>query len=188
MDRRAGGVNPALPDFLGLFCLSHGPLLLSMFVTYLYSFIKGKQVGSTQIPPTLYALCPASFTVLFPVNGSWIILCPSLIYGQPAMISDVARLLFSSAASPDHHVQDTLLRVEFDSFRFCCCHFLHPPFPSSLCLSMVSILKLSAVTWLFIEDMAECLVGWTGGLMIGLCLMGSVTGKGTVYPFFIRDG
>ena len=86
------------------------------FVTYLYSFIKGKQVGSTQIPPTLYALCPASFTVLFPVNGSWIILCPSLIYIQAVLITDMVRLWFSSAASPDHHVQDALLWVELNSF------------------------------------------------------------------------
>lgn len=107
------------------------------FVTYLCSFIKGKHIGSTQIPPTLYALNFDSFIFFFPVNGSCCIWCPSLIYSQSALITDVVRLLFSTVACLNHHVQDTLLWVEFNSFRFCCCHFLHPSFLLSLRLSML---------------------------------------------------
>jgi len=88
------------------------------FVTYLYSFIKGKQVGSTQIPPTLYALCFDSFTVLFPVNGSCCIF-RSLLNIQSARINnDMVRLWFSSADCLNHHVQDALLWVELNSFWF----------------------------------------------------------------------
>jgi hypothetical protein len=62
VDRRAGGVNPTLPDFLGLFCLLHDSLLLSQ--GFYYSVKVGKFMGSTQIPPTFLALCLVVISVL----------------------------------------------------------------------------------------------------------------------------
>jgi hypothetical protein len=85
-------------------------------------------MGSTQIPPTLHAFCLDSFAFLFPVNGSWIILCPPfLLQRQPAVLSDAALLLFLSAVFTDHHARDAVLRVELDLFRLYCLH--HSLFP-----------------------------------------------------------
>jgi hypothetical protein len=62
MDRRAGGINPTFPDFLGLFCFFHDSLPLSQ--EFYYSVKVGKLMGSTQIPPTFIALCLAVISVL----------------------------------------------------------------------------------------------------------------------------
>jgi hypothetical protein len=78
----------------------------------------------------------------------------------------LARLLFSSAAFPNHHVQDALLWVELNSFWFYGCHLSASPFPLSLCLSMLRYdsIHFKAISGYLIihEKKAECLVGQTG--------------------------
>jgi hypothetical protein len=59
MDRRAGGVNPALPDFLGLFRLPHDPLLATHAANASMNFMRNSRVASFVIFPLALNSCAA---------------------------------------------------------------------------------------------------------------------------------
>jgi len=71
MDRCAGGVNPALPDFLGFFRLPHDPLLLSMFRSLFMFFHKREAHRIYPDPANLICLLSRFFHCS--LSGQWFV-------------------------------------------------------------------------------------------------------------------
>jgi len=119
MDRRAGGVDPALPGFLGLFRLLHDHFLLSLYV-FLVVICQSRETHGIQPDPAdLFGRVPRrSFLSLVWFMGVFFfhsLIFRSVLLGLPVMP-------FVPGYHPPHKI---LLGVELDPFFSCDVHHFH---------------------------------------------------------------